>query len=159
MTGKILIAYYSHSANTRRLANMICQKTVGDLWEIQPKESYPIEYHKVVKQAEEEITAGYRPEIRNMPNDLSEYDMLIVGTPNWWGSAAPPVLTFLENSDWCGKIILPFCTHGGSGLSNIVRHMKKCCRGAYIKAGFCAYGGTASPKDVSKWLKKNGAIK
>lgn len=110
---KSLIVYYSHSGTTRRLAELITRETGGDLLELVPETAYPQDYNAVVAQAKRELQSGHRPALKTALPDLSAYDMVFVGTPNWWSSPAPPVLTFLEQADAKGATVAPFCTHGG----------------------------------------------
>lgn len=93
---KSCIIYYSHSGHTRRLAEQIAKETHGDLLELVPEIPYPQDYSTVVAQAKKELQQKVRPKLKTRVPDLSAYDMLFIGTPNWWSSPAPPVLTFLE---------------------------------------------------------------
>jgi flavodoxin len=116
MAGHVLVAYFSRSGNTRRIANLIQRQVGGTLYEIQPEEPYPDSYHAAVDQAKVEIQAGYKPALRSRLDDTESYDTVFVGSPNWWDTIAPPVATFLSENDLSGKTIVPFCTHGGGGL-------------------------------------------
>lgn len=87
---KSLILYYSHSGNTRRLAELIALETGGALLEILPKTAYPQDYTTVVNQARRELQTGFRPALKTEAPDLAGYDLLFIGTPNWWSS--PPRL-------------------------------------------------------------------
>ena len=97
---KSLIVYFSHSGTTRRLAELIAKETGGDLLELVPEIAYPRDYSTVVAQAKRELQSGYRPALKTASPNLSAYDMVFVGTPNWWSSPAPPVLTFLEQAGY-----------------------------------------------------------
>lgn len=151
---KSLVVFYSHSGNTRRLAEMIAKETGGDLLELVPKAPYPKDYNSVVAQAGQELKAGYRPALETALPPLSAYDMIFVGTPNWWSSPAPPVLTFLEQANLNGVQIAPFCTHGGGGSGHIRRDMENSSRGKAILPELSVYGGAAGAADIQKWLKK-----
>ncbi len=151
---KTLIVYYSHSGTTRRLAELIAKETGGDLLELVPETAYPRDYNTVVAQAKRELQSGFRPALKTALPDLSAYDMVFVGTPNWWSSPAPPVLTFLEQADIKGVQIAPFCTHGGGGSGHIRRDMEKAGRGAAILPELSVYGGSGKAADIQKWLKK-----
>ena len=160
MGNTILIAYYSHSGNTGKIANFIGQQTGGDLLPIQPEEAYPISYNAVVEQAKKEIQAGYHPAIKTQIHNLDVYDTIFAGSPNWWSTIAPPVATFLTQNDMSGKIIVPFCTHGG-GLARVARDIEKLCPHSTVLSGFEIYGdgnGAAQAKlsaaKLSAWLKK-----
>ena len=82
-SGKVLVAYFSHSGNTREVARQISEATGGDLFEIVPATPYPTEYRAVVDQGKKEIEAGVRPALKNPVGDLSQYDVIFVGYPVW----------------------------------------------------------------------------
>ncbi len=90
---KSCIIYYSHSGRTRRLAEQIAKETHGDLLELIPEIPYPQDYSTVVAQAKKELQQKVRPKLKTRVPDLSTYDMLFIGTPNWW-SSRPAGLTF-----------------------------------------------------------------
>ena len=83
---KVLVAYFSHSGNTREVARQIGEATGGDLFEIVPATPYPAEYQAVVDQGKKEIAAGVRPALKNPVGDLSQYDVIFVGSPCWWAT-------------------------------------------------------------------------
>lgn len=151
---KSLIVYFSHSGTTRRLAELIVKETGGDLLELVPEIAYPRDYSTVVAQAKRELQSGYRPALKTASPDLSAYDMVFVGTPNWWSSPAPPVLTFLEQAGQSGVQIAPFCTHGGGGSGHIRRDMEKASHGAVLLPELSVYGDSGRTADVQKLLKK-----
>ncbi len=154
---KVLIAYFSHSfGNTRQIAHMIQKETGGDIFEIKPKTPYTKVHKDVVAQARKEIDAGFKPELVAMPEKLDEYDVIFVGTPNWWNTMAPPVATFLSNHDFSGKTLVPFTTHGGSGLGRYPEDMKKLCPKANFLEGetFSRNSIPDSGDAVAKWIKR-----
>ena len=151
---KSLIVYYSHSGTTRRLAELITRETGGDLLELVPETAYPQDYNTVVAQAKRELQSGHRPAPKTALPDLSAYDMVFVGTPNWWSSPAPPVLTFLEQAEMKGATVAPFCTHGGGGSGHIRRDMEKASHGAVFLPELSIYGDSGKAADIQKWLKK-----
>lgn len=156
MDRNILIAYYSHSGNTGKIANFIGQQTGGELLPIQPMEAYPISYNAVTEQAKKEIKAGYHPAIKTHTPNLDNYNTIFIGTPNWWSTIAPPIATFLTQNDMSGKTIIPFCTHGGGGIGQVARDIEKLCPNSTILDGFEIYGdgSGAAPAKLSAWLKK-----
>jgi flavodoxin len=154
MAEPILIAYFSRSGNTRRIANLVQQEVGGTLHEIQVTAPYPASYNAVVEQAKKEIQAGHKPALRSTLDDIESYDTVFVGSPNWWNTIAPPVATFLSEYDLSGKTIVPFCTHGGGGLGRIGRDIAKLCPQSTVLSSFEIYGsgrGNAQAK-VSAWL-------
>ena len=122
---KVLVAYFSHSGNTREVARQIGEATGGDLFEIVPATPYPAEYQAVVDQGKKEIAAGVRPALKNPVGDLSQYDVIFVGSPCWWATIAPPVATFLTSCDFAGKTVIPFMTHEGSGMGRSEADIRK----------------------------------
>lgn len=148
--------YYSHSANTRKLAKLIEKETGGILCELVPEKAYPDDYNAVVEQAKREIQAGFRPKLRAEIKDLAAYETIFVGTPNWWSTIAPPVATFMESYDLSGKNIVPFCTHGGGGPGYIETVVKKGCPNSTVLTLFSAYEDTSKDSQVEFWLKKIG---
>ncbi len=154
---KVLIAYFSHSfGNTQQIAHMIQKETGGDIFEIKPKTPYTKVHKDVVAQARKEIDAGFKPKLVAMPEKLDEYDVIFVGTPNWWNTMAPPVATFLSNHDFSGKTLVPFTTHGGSGLGRYPEDMKKLCPKANFLEGetFSRNSIPDSGDAVAKWIKR-----
>jgi len=158
MPGHILVVYFTRSGNTRKIANLIQQEVDGTLHEIQPEVSYPRAYNTVVDQAKEEIQAGYKPVLRSRLDHIQSYDTILVGSPNWWGTIAPPVATFLSGYDLSGKTIVPFCTHGGGGLGRIGQDIAKLCPQSNVLSSFEIYGsgGMDAQARVRAWLRKVG---
>ena len=94
---KILIAFFSYSGNTRAAAAQIRKKVGGDIFEIKPAKAYPTNYKNCVAVAKKEIHAGHLPPLAE-EIDISKYSIIFIGSPNWWGTIAPPVGTFIKNS-------------------------------------------------------------
>ena len=158
MNKSVLVVYYSHSGNTAKAAAEIARRTGGALQEIQPVNPYPQEYRAVVEQAKKEIPAGIHPEIQPMELDFGAYDLVIAGSPNWCGTFAPPVATFLASQDWKGKELAVFCTHGGSGLAKMEADAARLCPDAKLTPGCAIRNGDpeqAAPA-LDDWLKTIG---
>jgi flavodoxin len=158
MTEHILIAYFSRSGNTRKIATLIQQEMGGTLHEIQVKVPYPAAYNAVVDQAKQEIRAGHKPALRSTLEHIEAYDTIFVGSPNWWSTIAPPVATFLSQHDLSGKTIVPFCTHGGGGLGRIAQDIARLCPHSTILSSFEVYGSASGnvQATVSAWLRRVG---
>lgn len=152
---KVLVAYFSRSGNTREIAQMIQQNLNADLWEIEVADAYPDEYKALTEQAKKEIAAGYKPVLKNSMSRLGDYKVIFVGSPCWWGTIAPPVLSFLSAYDFEGKTVVPFMTHGGSGLGHSVEDIRALIPGAVVADGKAFWGNRvkSSGDDVKKWLK------
>lgn len=91
-------------------------------------------------------------------NDTESYDIIFVGSPNWWGTIAPPVAAFLSEHDFSAKTIVPFCTHGGGGYGSIFKDISLLCPNSNILEGFEVFGkgnGNISEK-INLWLNEIG---
>ncbi len=170
--GKILIAYFSRAGNnyisgnivnlpvgnTEVAAKMIQSKTGGEMFRIDPVKKYSDDYKSCGKEAYDELRANARPELSSYLEDISEYDMLILGYPNWCETMPMPVFTFLERYDFSDKIILPFCTNEGSGMGRSEDDIKKLCPQSKVLKGLSIRGGSVRDADaiIDKWLKQSG---
>lgn len=152
---KLLIAYFSHSGNTRIVAETIQKLAGGELFAIETVKPYPQDYNTVVEIAKREQTANERPQLLNQSTDMAAYDTIILGYPNWWNTMPMPVFTFLEAYDFSGKTILPYCTHEGSGLGRSERDIARLCPGASVMGGLPIRGSSvrSAQTAVSDWLK------
>lgn len=158
---KVLIAYYSWSGNTRAAAEQIQKITGGILFEIKPVKAYPADYQACVDQAKKECRSGFKPELSAKVDDMQKYDVIFVGSPNWWGTMAPPVATFLTSYDLKGKTVIPFFTHGGGGVQNCERDVRKLCNGSNLpKVGVFSGGSVRRSGDaIANWVNEVVTVK
>jgi flavodoxin len=158
---KLLIAYFSHSGNTRTIAEMIQKQSGGEIFEIKAVKIYPEDYDTVVEEAKKELKSGFKPELRTKIVDMSQYEPVFIGYPNWWGTFPAPVKTFLLEHDLTGKTIIPFCTHEGSGLGRSTADISKMCPKSKVADGIAIWGSEVSTtkNKVSEWLSKIKIIK
>lgn len=154
MNKKILVAYFSWSGNTKSIAEKIQTQTGGDIFEITPVTPYPSDYNETAYGiAKEQKEKGIHPPINN--TDISSYDVIFVGTPAWWYTMAPPVMTFLAENNFEGKTVIPFVTHGGGGGYTIDKDMAELAKGAKVLAPLVVYGkgGANVDKEIAGWIK------
>lgn len=167
---KTLIVYYSRKGenyvngsvrnlakgNTEIVAEMIADMTGGDLFEIDTVKPYAADYYICIDEAKAELRQNARPELKAYPDSLDEYDTIILGYPNWWGTMPMAMFTFLEHFDLTAKRILPFCTNEGSGMGSSERDLKKVCKGARVESGLSIHGAEAanSRSKVEDWVRK-----
>lgn len=158
--GKILIAYFSWSGNTRSLAQQIQQKTGGDLFEIKTATPYSTNYNTVIDQAQDEKRRNYRPPLAARVENMADYDVVFLGYPNWWADMPMAVYTFIESNNFSGKKVIPFCTHGGSGFSGTERTLRNKLSGASLLEGLAVGSGNvrSSQSNVDRWLRNTGII-
>lgn len=120
---KILIAYYSNGGNTKNAAQNLHSIVGGDLKEIKLLEKYPDNIFKMSILVRKQIKEGYLPKIENI--DISNYDIIFVGSPIWNFSMSLPVKSFLKNNNFDNKILIPFFTYsGGANKKNIINEVK-----------------------------------
>lgn len=165
---RVLVAFFSRTGenygvgritkgNTHIVAEMIAEKTGGDLFEIVPEKAYPDAYEPCTEVAQKEKTDNARPAIKQ-DNDVADYDIIFIGYPIWWGDAPMPVYTWIEKHQWQGKTVIPFCTHEGSGLGQSGDNIGSACKGSTLVEGFSMTGTTAqkrqteAKKTVEKWI-------
>ena len=152
---KVLVVYYSWGGNTRVVAEKIKTQLGADLVEIVPETAYPTDYSECVAQARKETKEDFKPAIKTKVENMKDYDVILVGTPNWCSTIAPPLATFLTENNFEGKTVALFVTHGGGGLSRCENDMRKLTGNAkFLKSGvFRGEKVASSDDDIAKWLK------
>lgn len=158
---KILVTYFSHSGNTKNMAEQIAAASGADIFEITPVKAYPSDYGDCVDQAKKEQQENARPALSGKVENMADYDVIFVGYPNWWGTMPMPVFTFLESYDFAGKTVIPFCTHEGSRMGRSEGDIKKILPSAEVKEGMPVRGSSVrkSGKEISAWVEKLGFAK
>ncbi len=156
--GNILIAYFSWSGNTENAAQVIQEQTGADIIELNPAEPYSSNYSEVLDQAQKDMNADARPELANHVENMEQYDTILLGYPNWWATIPMPVATFIEEYDFSGKTIIPFCSHGGGGFGQSITDISKLAPNSRIGEGLSIHysGGTSLENDITTWLNSNG---
>ena len=156
--GRILIAYFSWSGNTRGVAEEIRRQTGADVFEIVPVPAYSDDYNTVLMEAQEDQHRQARPQLSAHVENMDDYDMILLGYPNWWASIPMPIASFLEEYDFAGKQIIPFCSHGGGRFGQSLTAIAKLAPDALIGEGLSVHysGGASLADDVSAWLDLNG---
>jgi flavodoxin len=154
---KILIVYYSFSRTTARLAEEIARQTGGNLRPLIPETSYAFDYNTAAKQARQEIERGFCPKLASGLEPVDGYGRLFIGSPNWFKTFAPPVLSFLRGVDLAGKTVIPFCTHGGGGFGHMEADIEKECPRSKMLSGYAAMSSFAEG-EVTAWLEGIGAV-
>lgn len=159
-----LVVYFSCTGNTRSLAETISASTGADLYEIIPEQPYTeadLNYNDQNSRSSIEMNdEDIRPAISGEPLDLSEYDIIYVGYPIWWGDMPRILYTFFDTYDMSTKIIAPFCTSGSSGLSGTVDTIAELEPQATITNGLHIGNGNASSTEsaVTDWLNEIGTV-
>lgn len=131
---KKLVAYFSASGVTEKMAKTLAEVTGADLFEIQPAVPYTTAdldwMNKKSRSSVEMNDPTFRPAIAGKLEGMDQYDLVFVGFPIWWYVAPTIINTFLESYDFSGKTIVPFATSGGSGMGNTNEKLAPSCPGA-----------------------------
>lgn len=161
---KSLVIYFSktdsasYKGNTDIIADYISEFTGAVLFKCVPLVPYPEDYGEAVKVAHFKQDNDERPELKNYLDDISKYDVIYIGGPNYWGELPYEIYTELDRLNFEGKIVMPFTTHDGSGLGLIEQMLTFRCKGAEVKKGL-AILGTEVKSEATKELVKNWVIK
>lgn len=160
---RVLVVYFSQGGNTQKLAKEISDQVGGDFRRIEPITAYP-EGDELLDYAKAEQDNDERPEIKDMNIDMTKYDTVFIGYPVWWYTYPQIILSFFDNYDLSGKTIVPFVTHGGSGMSGTEEDMR-----TYLKdKNVTVLDGLPVSRNViennqsetvSNWLKELGLKK
>lgn len=144
--------------NTERVAEFVQEAVGGDLFEVRTVKEYAADYYQCIDEAKAELQQGARPEVVEIP-DVSGYDTIFLGYPNWWGTMPMCMYTVIDalaaGGGLEGKRICPFCTNEGSGLGGSVKELKKIATGATVEKGLSITGNRAaqSQAEAARWAK------
>lgn len=159
---KALVVYFSATGNTKAVAETLSGLTGADIYEIVPEQPYTDEdlnYNdRTTRATVEQNDPDARPAIQGSITDFEQYEVVYVGYPNWWASIPMPIASFLEEYDFSGKTIIPFCSHGGGRFGQSLTAIEKLAPDAVMGDALSVHysGGSSMPDDVSEWLSKNG---
>ena len=153
---KILVAYFSASGVTAKVAEKLAQAAGADLFEIKPEQPYTrADLNWMDKQSRSTVEMkdrNCRPAMAAKP-DVSGYDVILVGFPVWWYREPSIIDTFMESADFTGKTVVPFCTSGGSGLGDSAKNMQSLAFGAKVLEGK-RFSSSASSDELKKWAEQ-----
>ncbi|WP_167147779.1 flavodoxin [Actinomyces sp. ZJ308] len=144
--------------NTQYVAQLIAQDTRAQTARIETVEAYPLDHQQLIDKARKEQDDKARPQIQQLP-DMSSYDTIFLGYPIWWSDIPMPLYTFLEQTDLKGKTIIPFSTHGGSGLSGTPEAIAGAASGATVSDHALSISRDqmdGAPQAVTSWLSELG---
>ena len=157
----VLIAYFSWSGNTKQLAEMIQEQMGGKLFEIEPETPYTDDINELSGISLQEQRDNIRPALSSAVEDMSQYDVIFVGFPNWWNNMPMPVFTFLEEYDFSGKTVIPFTTYGNGVWGKSVDSIRATLPDVTILDGLAIQEHELqdASSEVSEWLQGLGLIK
>lgn len=157
---KILIAYFSYSGNTERLAGLIQENIGGEMFKIETVNDYPNDYMQTKEVAKKEQEENARPQLKNHIENIENYDKIFIGYPIWFETMPMAILTFIEENNLEEKDIIPFCTHEGSGITQSEEEIKKLLPNSNILKGIDILGNNVESNinqaNILNWLVELG---
>ena len=151
---KTLVAYFSASGTTAKVAKKMAEAIGADLFEIKPETPYTGAdlnwQNKNSRSSVEMNDRSSRPAIAVKAADMPQYDVVFVGFPVWWYREPSIIDTFMESYDFAGKTVIPFATSGGSGLGDSTANMQKLAKGAKVVNGK-RFSGSVSSEELKAW--------
>ena len=151
---KVLVAYFSYSGQTERVAKDIQAKTKGDLFKIETITPYPSAYRQCTEVAKAEKEQNVHPPIKGKVDNIKDYDVVFLGFPFWWHDAPMAIYTFIEQNNLSGKTDISFCTSGGSPIGESTPGLAKALSNAKFSEGLLLY--STDTDGTEKWLSKYG---
>ncbi len=155
----ILVAYFSWSGTTQRMAQEIAAQTGADIFRIEPVTPYPTEYTPCTEVARAEKEANARPAISGKVEKWSEYDTVFIGCPVWWWTTPMIICTFAESYDFAGKTVIPFCTYASTYRDETLSRIVELTPAAKHLEGEGLTSGRVNAANISSWLKRIGIVK
>ena len=153
--GRILVAYFSCTGNTEKVAGYVAEALDVSAYEIVPETPYTsadLNYSDSSTRAtREQNNPNARPGISGKVENMDQYDIIFLGYPIWWGQAPKIMYTFVESYDLSGKTIVPFCTSGSSGIGSSAVNLSKSAPDAEWLSGN-RFSGSATKESVAKWI-------
>ena len=155
---KVLVVYYSQTGNTEKVAQVIAQSLNADVEVILPVVPYDGDFGQTIERGKKELEEGNFPEIGPLSLNPQDYDVIFLGYPVWFGTYAPPVGKLLEEYDFAGKKVVPFCTFGSGGLDSSSANLAAALPGAEILPGYGVRAARidAVPAELDRFLKQGG---
>ena len=159
---KPIVIYFSHTGNTRYVAEYIQKATDADILEIKPLDPYPEDHDAVLARAKKELDTKALPAIADPPQEIQElkppklrmYSVVYLGFPNWYGTIPRPVMTLIASGLLYAKAVAPFVTHGGGGMQNIESDLKESLESSKVLKGLLIRDKNVrnSQKEIDRWL-------
>ena len=157
---KTLVAYFSASGVTAKLAKTLSSVTDADLFEIKPVTPYTAKdldwMDKKSRSTIEMQDKASRPEMAEKLSSCAQYDTVFVGFPIWWYVAPTIINTFLERYDFSGKTIILFATSGGSGFGNTAQDLKRSVASSAVIREGRLLNGRLQESAIREWLSELG---
>ena len=155
--GKTLVAYFSASGVTEKLAKKLAEAIGADLYEIKPEQIYTkADLNWMDKKSRSSVEMNdrdSRPSIATKVENMEQYEAVFVGFPVWWYREPSIIDTFMEAYDFSGKKVIPFCTSGGSGIGDSAKNLQELAPRAKVVEGK-RFSAMTSEKQLKEWAEQ-----
>lgn len=157
---KCLVIYYSQTGVTQKVAQEIAKLLDADIFRIEVEQPYSGTYEETIERSRKEMEEGLLPKLKEMKVDFTKYDVIFLGYPIWFGTYAMPIATLVDEVDFAGKKIVPFCTFGSGGLVSSMNNLKTALPEAEICRGYGVRTARIdkAPVEVQRFLKEYGYL-
>ena len=155
---KMLVLYYSETGTTKAVAQELQKQTGADIESIEAVEPYTGNFQETIQRGQREMQSGKMPALKPLTKKVADYDIIFLGYPIWFGTYANPIITLVQEQDFAGKRIVPFCTFGSGGLNTSSDALRKALPKAKIEEGYGVRTArvAAAEKELDRFLKENG---
>ncbi len=157
---KVLVAYFSATGTTKKLAEYAADAMDAELYEIVPQQPYTsadLDYSDRNSRSTKEMNdPDSRPAINGSVENMADYDIVFIGYPIWWGEEPRIMDTFVEAYDFSEKTVVPFCTSGGSGIGSSGRNMQSLSTGDATWLDGERLSSSSSREDMVDWINGLG---
>lgn len=147
--------------NAARLAGWIQEEVGGDIFSIQVEEPYSSDYDECLDRAADEKAENARPALSSHVENMSQYDVIFLGFPNWWYTLPMPIYSFIEEYDFEGKTVIPFCTHGTGGLASTIDDLENALPESVNllePIGVYRQDVDSAQPNIQEWIRKFGFL-
>ena len=155
---KMLVLYYSETGTTKAVAQELQKQLGADIESVEPIEPYSGNFQETIKRGQREMQSGQMPALKLLTKKIADYDIIFLGYPIWFGTYANPIVSLVNEQDFAGKRVVPFCTFGSGGLNTSADALKKALPKAKIEKGYGVRTArvAAAAKELDRFLKENG---
>ena len=154
---KMLVLYYSETGTTKAVAQELQKQTGADIESIEAVEPYTGNFQETIQRGQREMQSGKMPALKPLTKKVADYDIIFLGYPIWFGTYANPIITLVQEQDFAGKRIVPFCTFGSGGLNTSGDALRKALPKAKIEEGYGVRTArvAAAEKELDRFLKES----
>ena len=155
---KTLVLYYSESGTTKTVAEEFQKQLNADIESIECVKPYTGNFQETIQRGQKEAQSGEWPELKPLKKKISDYDVIFLGYPIWFGTCANPIFSLLKDNDFAGKTIVPFCSFGSGGLNTSTDALKKALPKAKFVEGYGVRQARveSAAKEIDRFLKVSG---